>query len=135
MRAERRPSDGRPDTTTTAIIEWPWRRSDRGVTVRVRLTPRSSKSAVDGIGQAADGPALLVRVNAVPEDNAANNALTELVASWLECPKRSVELVSGGKSRVKILAVSGDPDEIEKRLLAKSATLDRGRDKRGRASR
>lgn len=129
MRAERRPSGADPATV------WPWRRSAIGVVVRVRLTPRSSKSAIDGIGSTADGPAILARVNAVPEDNAANKALTDLVANWLGCPKRSVELVGGGKSRLKTLAISGDPEALEQRLLAKSAALLEDGETRGRASR
>lgn len=131
MRAARRPSDANADPATV----WPWRRSAVGVVVRVRLTPRSSKSAIDGFGSTADGPAILARVNAVPEDNAANKALTDLVANWLGCPKRSVELVGGGKSRLKTLAITGDPDALEQRLLAKSAALVEDGDTRGRASR
>jgi methylenetetrahydrofolate dehydrogenase (NADP+) / methenyltetrahydrofolate cyclohydrolase len=56
-----------------------------------------------------DGVAFQARVRAFPEDGAANKALEELVARWLAVPKRSVSLVTGGKSRLKSLRIDGDP--------------------------
>lgn len=97
---------------------WPWRRTTHGVVLRLRLTPKSSRSTIDGVMMTPDGPAVQARVNAVPENGAANQALAELVAGWIGCPKSSVTLVSGGKSRIKSLAITGSPDDLERRLLA-----------------
>jgi len=55
-------------------------------------------------------------VRAIPEDGAANRALEELVARWLGVAKQSVSLAKGGKSRLKSLRISGDPDELDRRL-------------------
>lgn len=101
----------------------PWRRCDAGIVIRFRLTPRSSRTAVDGVGVTADGPAVLARVNAVPEDNAANLALTGLVADWLQCPKRDIALVGGAKSRIKSVAVAGDPDALGRCVAQKLAAM------------
>lgn len=101
----------------------PWRRSREGVVVRVRVTPKSSREAVDGLEVTSEGPALKARVRAVPEDGAANAAVAALVASWLGVPKRSVELVAGGKSRVKSLSVAGDPVQLEGLLTSKIAAF------------
>lgn len=101
----------------------PWRPASGCVIVRFRLTPKSSKDAIDGLETTADGPAFKARVRAVPEDGAANAALEKLVASWLDVPKSAVRLVSGGKSRVKALAVDGDPAMLEDRLAARFAAL------------
>ena len=73
-----------------------------------RLTPKASKDAVDGLVDTTDGVAFQARVRALPEDGAANKALEELVARWLGVPKRSVSLVTGGKSRLKSLRIAGD---------------------------
>lgn len=96
----------------------PWRLADGCVIVRFRLTPKSSKDAVDGLETTVDGPAFKARVRAVPEDGAANAALEKLVAGWLNVAKSAVRLVSGGKSRLKSLAVEGDPDVLAERLAA-----------------
>ncbi|MEQ1648106.1 MAG: DUF167 family protein, partial [Hyphomicrobiaceae bacterium] len=46
----------------------PWRATKDGLELRVRLTPKSSRDAVEGIETTADGPALKARVTAIPED-------------------------------------------------------------------
>jgi uncharacterized protein len=99
----------------------PWRITKTGVAIRVRLTPRSSREAVEGIEETADGPAFKARVRAVPADGAANAALEKLVADWLGVTKSSVKLSSGGKSRVKVLDVSGDARQLGALLEAKLA--------------
>ena len=103
------------------LTETPWRVSADGLILRVRLTPKSSKDAVEGIEDTAGGPAIKARVRAVPDDGAANAALEQLIAAWLDIPRRSVTLISGGKSRVKTLALSGATDRLigalEQRLL------------------
>ncbi len=91
----------------------PWRITKDGVSIRLRLTPRSSREAVEGVEETADGPAFKARVRAVPEDGAANAALEKLVAAWLGVTKSNVRLSAGGKSRVKILDVSGDPGQLD----------------------
>lgn len=85
-----------------------------------RLTPKASKDAVDGLVETTDGVAFQARVRALPEDAAANKALEELVARWLGVPKRSVSLVTGGKSRLKCLRIDGDPMALDRMLQALS---------------
>ena len=92
---------------------------DAGVIVRYRLTPKSSKDANDGVEVTSECPAFKARVRAVPEDGAANAALMRLAADWLGVPKSAVSLVSGPKSRVKTLAISGDVTTLEDRLQAR----------------
>jgi hypothetical protein len=100
----------------SAAGDSPWRLADGGVILRVRVTPKASKDAVEGIEATAEGLALKVRVRAVPEDGEANAAIEKLVAGWLGLPRRAVELVGGGKSRVKSLKVVGDTAAILHRL-------------------
>ncbi len=97
-----------------------------GAELFVRLTPRASREAVDGVETTADGRAhLAARVRAVPEKGAANEALEKLIASMLELPRRSVSVTAGATARLKTLRVTGDPDEIQFRL-AKLAKLGGG---------
>jgi uncharacterized protein (TIGR00251 family) len=75
----------------------------------VRVVPRAGKSGVAGL---RDG-ALLVRLAAAPVDGAANAELIAVLADALHLPKRSIEIVSGDRSRSKRLRVAGmDTDAI-----------------------
>jgi uncharacterized protein YggU (UPF0235/DUF167 family) len=98
----------------------PWSLRADGVTVQVRVTPKSSNDAVEGLEGTPQGPALKVRVRAVPEKGAANAAVVVAVARWLGVPKSTVSLASGGTSRLKCLAIAGNGAmlcaELERRL-------------------
>lgn len=87
----------------------PWREVADGLSLRVRVTPKSSKDCVVGLCETADGAALQVKVRAVPEDGAANAAVEKLIARWMDLPKSAVSLRSGAKSRVKLLHIQGVP--------------------------
>jgi uncharacterized protein YggU (UPF0235/DUF167 family) len=93
-----------------------WRHDTACVIARFRLTPKSSKEAVDGLIETPDGPAFQAHVRALPEDGEANRALEELVARWLGLAKQSVSLSKGGKSRLKSLRIEGDPTALDKLL-------------------
>lgn len=103
----------------------PWRHGAACVIAHFRLTPKSSKDAVEGVIPTSDGPAFQARVRAVPEHGAANEALEELVARWLDLPKRSVSLASGGKSRLKALRIAGEPDALDRLLQMKIGEFQR----------
>jgi len=94
----------------------PWSVHADGVTVRVRVTPKSSRDAVEGIETTAQGAAIKVRVRAVPDKGAANTAVAATLADWIGVPKSTVELVSGSTARVKSLAINGDGAALAARL-------------------
>ena len=101
--------------------ELPWRLGPGCVIVRVRLTPKSSLEAVEGVGPTAEGAAFLARVRTVPAEGEANAALEALIARWLDVPKSTVRVTGGAKSRVKTLTISGDSGCLQQRLRAKLA--------------
>jgi uncharacterized protein len=98
-----------------------WTPVSGGVRLRVRLTPRSGRDAVEGIEATTEGPALKVRVRAVPESGRANSALIETVARWLDLPKSSVAMAAGAKSRCKLLLVRGEQAPLAARMAARVA--------------
>lgn len=106
------------DTSSDAL---PWRHGDACVIAHFRLTPRSSREAIDGFVETAEGTAIQARVRAPPEDGAANKALEALVARWLGVPKSSIALVAGGKSRVKTVRIAGQPALLERILAERMA--------------
>jgi uncharacterized protein YggU (UPF0235/DUF167 family) len=95
--------------------------SEGAVRVRVRLTPKSAAEGVEGIEETIDGPALMVRVRAVPEKGKANAALVSVFADWLGVARSSVDVAAGGKSRCKMLAVTGDGPRLAARIAARLA--------------
>lgn len=74
-----------------------------GVRIAVRVMPRSSRTAIDGI---RDGR-LLIRVTAPPVDDAANEAVIAVVASRLALPRQAVRIVAGATARNKTIAIAG----------------------------
>jgi uncharacterized protein YggU (UPF0235/DUF167 family) len=88
-----------------------------GVFVRIRLTPRSARDAIEGEETLADGSSVvLARVRAVPENGAANAALESLVAKTVGVAKSRVTVVSGATSPIKTVDIEGEPDAIVERL-------------------
>jgi uncharacterized protein len=91
----------------------PWRFSSAGVSVSLRVTPRGGRDDIDGVEMLANGRSVVkVRVRAIAEGGEANRAVTELLADRLGVPKRSVRLLSGATSRMKQVAVDGDPVKL-----------------------
>jgi uncharacterized protein len=78
------------------------------VRLAVRLTPRGGRDAAEGWMRDEKGqPCLKVRVAAPPVEGAANAALVMLLAKALRVARRSVRIVSGDQSRLKILEIDG----------------------------
>ncbi len=95
----------------------PWRIVADGVHVALRVTPRGGRDAVDGIETLSDGRRVLkLRVRAVADGGEANRAVIALLAKVLEVPKATVQLMSGTTSRLKQVAVSGDPAALDMAL-------------------
>ena len=85
----------------------------------LRVTPRGGRDDIDGLKTLADGRTVLkVRVRAVAEGGEANRAVTELLADTLGVPKARVRIVSGETSRLKQVAVDGDPEQLGQALRA-----------------
>ncbi len=95
----------------------PWRYSTAGISVALRVTPRGGRDGIDGIETLSDGTSVMkVRVRAIAEGGAANRAVTELLAKALGVPKAKVRLLSGATSRLKQVAVDGDPKSLGEAL-------------------
>lgn len=83
-----------------------------GIYLAVKLQPRASKTE---IGEAV-GDELKIKVTAPPVDAAANQALVDLLAETLDCPRSSVKIVRGQTSRHKSVWIGG---VTEATILAK----------------
>jgi len=103
-----------------------WRYSTEGISVALRVTPRGGRDDIDGLERLTNGRTVVkVRVRAIADGGEANRAVTELLAKALGVPKASVRMLSGATSRLKQIAVDGDPaklgDALRKLAAAKPA--------------
>jgi uncharacterized protein len=96
-----------------------YRLDGTAVVLSVRLTPKSSRSAVDGVSRLSDGRFVAVaRVNALPADGAANKALCLLLAKTFKVPKSAVTVISGHTSRLKQVRIEGHPSALSETIAA-----------------
>ena len=101
----------------------PWRYSTGGVSVALRVTPRGGRDDIDGLEMLANGRTVVkVRVRAIADGGEANRAVTELLAKALGVPKAKVRILSGATSRLKQVAVDGDPARLGDALRRLTAT-------------
>jgi uncharacterized protein (TIGR00251 family) len=100
-------------------IEPAWRERGEGLELRLRVTPRGGRDAIDGLETLSDGRQVLkVRVRAAPEEGAANAAVRRLVAKALGRPVSAVTLAAGATARVKTLRIEGEPASLGAALAA-----------------
>jgi uncharacterized protein (TIGR00251 family) len=68
-----------------------------------------------------EGDVLRVKVTAAPVDGSANQNLIQLLSKRLKVGKESIRIISGQKSRLKVVRICGiKRDEISRRLASTS---------------
>ena len=87
---------------------------DGGVRFAVRVQPRGSRNAIEGV----HGDALKVRLTAPPMAGAANEALVALLADALGVSRRAVRVISGTSARAKVVEVDGIRRDAVERLAS-----------------
>jgi uncharacterized protein len=85
------------------MSEWSIAEANGSVTFNVRVVPRSSRNQIVGV----EGGALKIKLTAPPVEGAANAALIEFIAEWLDVRRSAVSIISGDKARNKIVRVNG----------------------------
>jgi uncharacterized protein (TIGR00251 family) len=71
----------------------------------LRVKPRSRR---ERLGRNAAGE-LFLEILAPPVEGKANEAAIDFLAESLNLPRSTVEIVSGGRSRRKLVRISGSP--------------------------
>jgi len=91
---------------------------ERGtISFQVRVQPRASKNEIAGV----IGGALKVRLQAPAAEDRANEALCEYLAELLKTPKSAVRILSGDRSRTKLLEIRGITKQQLLALLTQDA--------------
>lgn len=81
---------------------------DGGSEITLHVQPGAAKSELAGL----HGDALKLRIHARPIEGAANAAVVEFVAGWLDVAKRDVKLLRGDKSRRKTVWAPVPPERV-----------------------
>ena len=93
-----------------------WRPLPDGVSVTVKVQPKSRRPGIQGRAVSAHGPCLRIGVNEPPEDGRANRAVCAVLAKALDIPTSTVAVTLGQTSRDKTLHVTGDTSLLTARL-------------------
>jgi uncharacterized protein (TIGR00251 family) len=72
-----------------------------GCLIQIKVIPRAPQTMIDGMR----GGALLVKLSAPPVEGQANESLLRFIAHVCDVPRRAVSLMTGGKSRHKVIRV------------------------------
>jgi len=88
------------------------RRTERGVTVELRVQPKARRTA---LGHSTGG-ALKAAVTAPAEDGKANTAVVALLAAEWHLPKSAFDVIRGAAARDKVFSISGEPAALADRI-------------------
>jgi uncharacterized protein len=92
---------------------WQIRERETGLEVPLHVQVRARRDEIAGVHNGA----LKLRISAPPVDDAANRAIVAFFASLLAIPKSRLRIVSGQKSRDKVLRIEGiSLDELRSHL-------------------
>ena len=75
----------------------------KGCIIKINVVPRSSRNQIVG----EEAGVYKIKLTAPPVEGAANKALIGLLSKKLGLPKKDLQIISGSKSRVKIVSVDG----------------------------
>lgn len=81
----------------------PFKKTREGISIQVKVQPRSSRKGVEGVV----GEALKVNLTAPPAEGAANEQLIEVLSEAFGVGKSSVGILRGHSSRNKVVEIKG----------------------------
>ena len=95
-----------------------WRVGLGGVSVAVKVQPKSRRPGLQGRAPAVDGERLRIGVTEAAEDGRANRAACATLAAALGIAPSLVSVTQGATSREKTLRIEGDPATLVSGLSA-----------------
>ncbi|GGE27891.1 UPF0235 protein [Agaricicola taiwanensis] len=96
-----------------------WTATGRGIRLRVRLTPRGGRDAIEGIEDRGGEEIVKARVAAPPEDGKANAALCRLLAKELKIAPSRILVEAGATARIKTIGIAGEASSLIAAVEAK----------------
>ena len=87
-------------------------RLSNGIRFNLRVVPKSSKNILSVM----DEGVVKLKINAPPIDGKANMACIKFLSDIFNVSKSQISIVSGDKSKTKVIEVLGDPEILAKIL-------------------
>ena len=81
----------------------PFKKSKRGVALKIKVEPRSSRRGISGIA----GDTVKIKVHSPPVEGAANKEVIEILSAELDIRKTAIRILTGRKSREKVVEIEG----------------------------
>ncbi|MCG2721938.1 MAG: DUF167 domain-containing protein [Thermodesulfovibrionales bacterium] len=81
----------------------PFTKSKKGITIKVRVEPRSSRRGITGLTAGT----LKVKVHAPPVDGSANEELREILSEEFRIRKSAITVIKGISSKDKLVEIAG----------------------------
>ena len=86
-----------------------------GIKLNIKVIPNASKCEVVGFIDNV----LKIRLDVPPVDGKANEKCIKFLSKLLDVPKTSISIVSGEKSRTKVIFIKGNPEELNAKISEK----------------
>jgi hypothetical protein len=83
-----------------------------GIKFQIKLIPNSSRCEILGISEGI----LKIKIDAPPIEGRANEKIIKFLSEILRIPKSKISIISGEKSKTKLIFVEGNPEEIEEKI-------------------
>jgi uncharacterized protein (TIGR00251 family) len=90
-----------------------YRMLDDGLMLTARVTPKASRTAIQGVMPTADGHALKIAVTAPADKGKANAAVCALLAGAFDIAKSNIIVTAGETDRRKVLRITGNPTTLK----------------------
>ena len=84
-------------------MDIPFKKTKDGITIEVKVEPRSSRAEIRGVM----GSVLKVKLTSAPVDGAAKRQLIEILSKEFGITKRSIKIVKGETSKNKVIKIEG----------------------------
>jgi len=85
-------------------MDIPYKKTKDGITIEVKVEPRSSRKQITGI---MDNTILKVKLTAPPVDGSANEQLIELISESTGVKKSQIKIIRGLSSKRKLVGITG----------------------------
>ena len=84
-------------------MQIPFKKTKLGISLQVKVQPRSSRKGVEGIA----GDIVKVYLTSPPAEGAANTQLIEVLSETLGVKKSAIHIIKGFSSRHKLIEIKG----------------------------
>jgi uncharacterized protein (TIGR00251 family) len=85
-------------------VKIPFKRTKNGITIEVKVEPRSSNKGIAGV---MDNNVVKVKLTAPPVEGAANEQLIDVLAEVLGVKRSNIRIVKGRSAKVKVVEIAG----------------------------